>query len=87
MWEKVFEAAINYGLMSMLFVALFVWVLRNSRDREQRYQSMIDKLHDALNVVAEIQRITKEISDTLAGLTKDLKGGKRNVKIIKKSVE
>jgi hypothetical protein len=81
MWDEILKVAINYGLMSALFVALLVWVLHDARGREQRYQSMLDKLHDALSVVNEIQKTTKEISMTLADLTKDIsklhRGGKK----------
>ena len=72
MWDEVIKIAINYGLMSALFVALLVWVLRDSSQREKRYQSMLDKMHDALSVMNEIQQTTKKISTTLADLTKDI---------------
>jgi hypothetical protein len=72
MGESILKMAINYGLMSALFVALLVWVLRDTRSREQRYQEMLDKLHDALSVVHEIQKTTKQISNTLVILTKDV---------------
>ncbi|MDR1917546.1 MAG: UviB-like protein [Christensenellaceae bacterium] len=89
MWEEVLKIAINYGLMSALFVALLVWVLHDARQRERRYQSMLEKLHNALSVVNEIQQTTKEISKTLADITKDiakLHKENRNVKVIKETV-
>ncbi len=47
--------------MSALFVGLLVWVLRDSKAREAKYQAMVNKLHDALAVVHDIQKETKEI--------------------------
>lgn len=72
MWDEIMKIAINYGLMSSLFVALLVWVLHNTKQREMRYQAMLDKMHNALSVMHEIQQTTKEISNTLAHLTKDI---------------
>jgi septal ring factor EnvC (AmiA/AmiB activator) len=89
MWDDILKMAINYGLMSALFVALLVWVLRDTREREKRYQSMLEKLHDSLSVVNEIQKTTKEISNTLADITKDiarLHKEKENVKTVKETV-
>jgi hypothetical protein len=65
MWEEILKISINYGLMSALFTGLLVWVLKDSRTREHKYQSMVDKLHDALAVVHDIQRNTEEIRDTI----------------------
>ena len=61
MWEEIISVAINYGLMSALFVGLLVWVLRDSKAREAKYQNMVNKLHDALAVVHDIQKETKAI--------------------------
>lgn len=65
MWDNILSAVINYGLMSALFVALLVWVLRDSKAREVKYQDMVNKLHDALAVVHDIQNVTKEIHHAL----------------------
>ncbi len=61
MWNEILEIVINYGLMSALFVGLFIWVLRDSKQRELNYQNMVEKLQDSLSVVHSIQKITKEI--------------------------
>jgi hypothetical protein len=63
--EEIWKIAVNYGLMSALFIGLLVWVLRDARNREGKYQNMVDKLHDALAVVYDIQKTTEEIRDTL----------------------
>ena len=65
MWEEILKIAINYGLMSALFVGLLYWVLRDAREREKKYQGMVEKLHDALAVVHDIQKTTKEIHKIL----------------------
>ena len=75
MWEEIISVAVNYGLMSALFVGLLVWVLRDSKAREAKYQNMVNKLHDALAVVHDIQKETKAIHALLKkeGETQDEK--------------
>ena len=82
MWENVLEVVLNYGIMTVLFVCLLVWVLKDARTRERKYQTMVDKLHGALSVVSDIQSTTKEIYKEV----KELKERKTNVNVIKKTV-
>ena len=79
MWEEILKVSINYGLMSALFVSLLFWVLRDAKTRERKYQSMVDKLQNALAVVYDIQKTTKEIRDNL------IKKEKRYVESVKKA--
>ncbi|MDR0975518.1 MAG: hypothetical protein LBM01_00975 [Christensenellaceae bacterium] len=72
MWEEVFNMAINYGLIPVLFVALMVWILRDTKARETKYQAMVDTLHSSLIVVADIQRAIQEIASALTGMNKDI---------------
>ena len=65
MWEQILSAAINYGLVPALFVGLLVWVLKDGKARESKYQEMVNKLHDALAIVHDIQKETKAIHDIL----------------------
>ena len=55
MWEQILEAAANSGLWAMLFVTLFVIQLKDSKEREGKYQETIASLGDKLKVVAEIK--------------------------------
>lgn len=40
------EAALDKGLFALLFVALFWWVLRENKAREDRYLQIIQTLGD-----------------------------------------
>lgn len=42
------------GVWAILFVFLFVYQLKDSRKREAKYQSVIDKLTSQLSVVFDI---------------------------------
>ncbi|MDR0383956.1 MAG: hypothetical protein LBH47_01365 [Christensenellaceae bacterium] len=89
--EEILKMALNYGLMTSLFVSLLIWVLKDSQKREKKYQSMIDKLHKSLEIVADIQEETKQISYILTNFLikrndKREKGGK-DVKTAEKHLE
>ncbi|MCL2755929.1 MAG: BhlA/UviB family holin-like peptide [Firmicutes bacterium] len=61
MWEEIISIAINHGLMTALFVGLMVYVLKDGRKREKKYQDTIEKLAESLKIVHEIQETTKEL--------------------------
>jgi len=72
MWEEILNQAINVGFFAVLFVGLMVYILRDTAKRESKYVEMINKLHDSLSVVGDIQKQTKAISDSLLTLNKDV---------------
>jgi len=43
MENALLEAAMTQGLWAALFVALFVWEIRQSSAREKKYQELLDK--------------------------------------------
>jgi len=68
MWQEIFSAALSNGILSGLFVALLIYVLRDTAKREQKYQeieqesrSIIARLTEGLRVVSELKIITEEI--------------------------
>jgi len=74
MLEELSILAINNGLLPALFVALLVYVLRDTAKREQKYQQMeeenrtiIARLTEGLRVVTELKIITQEIHKKVFG--------------------
>ncbi len=65
MWTDVFNVAVTNGIFACLFVALLVYVLKDSRKRENKYQSIIDALSSKLNTVDEIKQDVTEIKQCL----------------------
>lgn len=61
MWNEIFNLAISNGIFACLFVALLVYVLKDSRKRESKYQNTIDILANKLNIVDEIKEDVTEI--------------------------
>jgi len=77
MWEEIFAQALGNGLIASLFVALLIYVLRDTAKREKKYQQMeqenrtiIARLTDGLKIVTELKTITEEIHKKVFGKEK-----------------
>lgn len=65
MWEEVFNLAISNGIWAVLFVALLIYELKDSRKREVKYQQTIERLNTNLGIVKEINEEVKVVKDLL----------------------
>ena len=68
MWQEIVNLAISNGLFAVLFMGLLVYQLRDSRVRENKYQSTIESLGKALQVIEEVKEdvsIIKTKLDTM----------------------
>ena len=65
MWEQIWETAINSGLWAMLFVALFAIQIRDSKNRETKYQTLINSLAQKLEIVELIKDDIEEIKEII----------------------
>ena len=55
MWEKIVDLAVTNGLWSVMFLGLLVYLLKDSRTREIKYQNTISSLNKSLNIVEDIK--------------------------------
>lgn len=65
MWETIFEAATKSGIWAILFVCLFFIQIKDSKTREEKYQTTIDALADKLKMIADIKTDIEEIKNKL----------------------
>ena len=74
MWEQILDLALNNGLWAVLFLALLIYQLKDSRTREQKYQETITELNKTLNKVNKIDEnvsiLTESFSEVKENLTK-----------------
>ena len=63
MWEEILILAIKNGLWAVLFLALFIFVIRDSSNREKKYQETIRDLTDHLGVVKTIKEDVDDIKE------------------------
>ncbi|MBE5738287.1 MAG: bacteriocin [Clostridiales bacterium] len=80
MWEQIVNLAISNGLFAVMFLGLFIYQLRDSKNRETKYQETISKLGDSLQVVKEVKQDVEMIKEKLV-VCSDIKiEGKSNEK-------
>jgi len=61
MIEDFVRLASESGIMVALFVGLLVFVLRDTKKREEKYHDMISELHDSLKTVRDIHKDVTDI--------------------------
>lgn len=63
--DSLIQAGLSQGLGYGLFVFLLVYVLKTSGEREKKYQDIIEKLTDNLDIVEDVQKDVEEIKNHL----------------------
>ena len=66
MWEQILDLALNNGLWAVLFLALLIYQLKDSRTREAKYQNTISELNSTLLKVNEIDANVSKLTDKIA---------------------
>ena len=82
MWSDIFNIALSNGIFACLFVSLLIYVLKDSRKRESKYQHIIDSLSTKLKTVDDIKQDVTEIKNCIiTTTTSTFKGRKKNEKV------
>ena len=72
MWEKILDLAITNGIWAVLFLGLLIYLLKDSRTREAKYQETIKDLNRSLEIVQDIK---EDITEIKQFISKDKKAG------------
>lgn len=65
MWEEIINLAIGNGLWAVLFCILFVYQIKSSRVRENKYQQTIKTLSDSFACLREIDAGLKGVKKSI----------------------
>ena len=65
LWQEIVSVVISNGIFAVLFVLLFVYQLKDSKRREQKYQDTIDELSKHIGVVHEIKQDVEELKTAM----------------------
>lgn len=68
MWEKILESAVANGVWAVLFCSLFIFELKDSRNREVKYQQTIERLSKSLQTLEVAQGDINSIRDNMRQL-------------------
>lgn len=61
-WAEILEYIAKNGIFALLFSLLLAYVLKDGREREQKYQETISSLSVSLTAVEEIKYDVKAIA-------------------------
>ncbi len=65
MWERILQMAAESGVWAVMFVVLFYKQMKESKQREDKYQSTIDALAEKLKAIAEIRNDIADIKNAV----------------------
>ena len=85
MWNEILNLAIKNGLWAVLFLGLFIFVIKDSSNREKKYQQTIKDLTGHLGIVKDIKQDVDEIKNIVFWEKKQLKTAKKSSKTSKNS--
>lgn len=66
-WNEIISIVVSNGIFAILFVWLFLYMLKDSRNRESKYQQTIQELTTHLKVLEDVKDDLTEIKDMLKG--------------------
>ncbi len=66
-WNEIVSIVVSNGVFAILFVWLFLYMLKDSRNRETKYQQTIEQLTTHLQTLEEVKDDLTEIKGLLKG--------------------
>lgn len=69
------ETLLSYGIFAVLFVGLFVYMIRKNDEREQRYLEIIDNYAKSVETLSQSINANSLVIGRLADELEDNKGG------------
>jgi len=67
LWKEIISIVISNGVFAILFVWLFLYQLKDSTKREQKYQQTIEQLTTHLRTLDEVKKDIVDIKEFLKG--------------------
>ena len=65
MWEKIFNLAISNGIWAVLFLVLLFFQLKDSKEREIKYQKTIENLGKSLEIINDVKEDVEIIKEEI----------------------
>ena len=64
-WQDIISVVISNGIFATLFVLLFFYQLKDSRQRENKYQKTIAELTKHIGTIQEIKEDVEELKNAM----------------------
>lgn len=65
LWQEIMSVVISNGIFAVLFVLLFFYQLRDSKQREAKYQKTIADLTSHIGTINEIKEDVEELKSAM----------------------
>lgn len=65
MWEKIFNLALSNGIWAVLFLILLFFQLKDSKEREHKYQKTIESLGKSLEIINDVKQDVEIIKEEI----------------------
>lgn len=65
MWDALIQLAVNDGIWALLFCILLIFELKDSRTREKKYQTTIERLSQDLSYMNTMSKSIDQIQDEM----------------------
>jgi len=72
MWNEILNLAISNGIFAVLFMLLLIYELRDSNNREKKYQETIDKLANGFSELTILKEHVDDISSDVDDIKQDM---------------
>ncbi len=86
MWEEFIGQVLANGVWATMFVFLLIYVLRDSKVREQAYMGTVQALTDRLKVVEDLAAVISAIASNTDNILYEMQSRNSKWKVAKKSV-
>lgn len=65
MWQEIMSVVISNGIFAILFVLLFFYQLKDSKQRETKYQKTIAELTKHIGIIEGIKEDVEELKSVM----------------------
>lgn len=65
MWNEIVSMVVSNGIFAVLFVWLFFYQMKDSSNREKKYQQTIENLTKTLSTLEDVKEEIKDIKEFL----------------------
>ncbi len=65
LWQEIMSVVISNGIFAILFVLLFFYQIKDSKQREEKYQQTIAELTKHIGTINEIKEDVEELKSVM----------------------
>ena len=65
LWQEIMSVVISNGVFAILFVLLFFYQIKDSKQREEKYQQTITELTKHIGTINEIKEDVEELKSVM----------------------